>query len=82
MHPHWSDTKVDGFRHEGFDEAVQPPDKGLGAADFKGHTAEYRDMMNDGLVLRFDAKRKPQGPTFYVGKPKRKAKAKAKASDN
>ena len=78
LHPHWSDTKVDTFRANGFDEAVVPPEKGLGAADYKGHFAAFRALMNDGLQLRFDAQRKPQGPTFYVGKPKKKAKDKTR----
>ena len=77
LHPHWSDLKVDAFRADGHGEDIEPPQKGLGAADYKGHFAEYRHKMNDGIVLRFDASRKPHGaPTFYKPKPRSKAKAK------
>jgi hypothetical protein len=78
LHPHWNDLKVDAFRAAGFEEDVEPPQKGLGAADYKGHFAEYRRKMNDGIVLRFDALRKPHGSTFYIGKQKPRSKAKAK----
>ena len=80
LNPHWSDAKVDAFHSDGFEQDVQKPKKGLGAADFKGHFKAYQHMMNDGSVLRFDGARRPRGPTFYVGKQKRNTKVKAEAT--